>query len=124
LDAAAQPVNHPRPAVRFCVVINNGHAGAGGFQSLENAGEPYWKSPRGPRESRVLHQNPGPFPFFGSAALSRRRSSAFHYFLTQHFYSVAPLFQFRIALSMKEIKIVGFMDFSPTQSVTEYLRYA
>src|SRR5882672_4930164 len=68
LGAAAQAVDHSRSAIRFCVVINHGHTGAGGFQSLENAYKPRWESPRGPRESRILHQNPGSFPPSGSAA--------------------------------------------------------
>ena len=65
LDETAKRIDHPGTRIRFYVVEDDAHAGAGGLQNVQGAEHFLWKAPCGPGQRRVLDENPRVAPLGG-----------------------------------------------------------
>src|SRR5208337_4921176 len=62
LNAGAETVDEARPAEGFHVMEDDGDAGSGGSQDLQDTAKLVRKTARGPGEGGVLNEDPAPAP--------------------------------------------------------------
>ena len=93
LNAGAETVDEARPAEGFHVMEDDGDAGSGGSQDLQDTAKLVRKTARGPGEGGVLNEDPAPAP--------RRRLEA------QGVKGIGPAVNFPRNAEDFQLKIVG-----------------